>query len=555
MKTKSSMMTNSLFHTLRLLESALPMFRTRLTMVIVLAVLGGTCESAPASSPPERTLLATDRPRLILGSQPVDDKLAHQLGLPLAMGLHIQHVLPDSPADISGMQQGDVLLLVHGRPVDSQASADQLLSKTNSATSAPLLVLRDGSEIEIEYRWIPTPPEQQLTWIRKLAELGDAHSRFLLGQLLMAGEGVASDREAGLQQIKAAAAANHRQAARFLGDFYFETAGVRENGPQALRWYLASLPSDADNDSPADARVLYCSGLLLSQHPQVDSDYGRAARLFKRAAALGDAPAWLALGRLYADGLGVPKDERKAFLAYQRAWKLGYLPAAVSVGLAHETGTGTPTDATAALKTFRSAAEKGWPAAMTRLGISYQFGLVTPRNLTQARQWYERAAEQNDPLAAHRLGELFEHGLGVTADRSQALKFYRQAADQGRVEAHADLGRLLDQGDDAEAHGERILQHFEIAANAGLPQAQVALGYCYLEGRHVSKDLKRAVVWFRRAAEIGNPSGASALGMMYEHGWGVEADRAEAIAWYLKAVDGNNAWAKERLEELQQGTD
>jgi serine protease Do len=70
-----------------------------------------------------------------------------ELGLDTAGGVLVADVAPGSPADQSGLQAGDVILGIGGRPVSSpEDAASRIHAAENTNRSAlPLLVMRDGT--------------------------------------------------------------------------------------------------------------------------------------------------------------------------------------------------------------------------------------------------------------------------------------------------------------------------------------------------------------------------------------------------------------------------
>lgn len=110
-------------------------------------------------------------------------------------------------------------------------------------------------------------------------------------------------------------------------------------------------------------------------------DYAGAARLFMAVAEEGNVMAQVALGTMYADGVGVSRDEQTA------------------------------------LRWLRPAAEKGWVGAQYSLAkVLYRGGLDYP----EAARWYRAAADQGDTMAQFALGLMYRLGQGVRRDDVQS---------------------------------------------------------------------------------------------------------------------------------------
>ena len=73
-------------------------------------------------------------------------------------------------------------------------------------------------------------------------------------------------------------------------------------------------------------------------------DYGRAAQLFRPLAEQGNTNARNNLGRMYANGQGVPLDYQEAVKWYRMAAKQGNGEAQFSLGLMYDSGQGVPQD-------------------------------------------------------------------------------------------------------------------------------------------------------------------------------------------------------------------
>lgn len=91
------------------------------------------------------------------------------------------------------------------------------------------------------------------------------------------------------------------------------------------------------NHAPAQARL---ADLLLTAEFQAE-----AMALYRKAAEQGEAAGEFGLGRIYADGLGVARDEAAAVDWYQKAKAKNHGPAVDALARAYRTGTlGMPKD-------------------------------------------------------------------------------------------------------------------------------------------------------------------------------------------------------------------
>lgn len=88
------------------------------------------------------------------------------------------------------------------------------------------------------------------------------------------------------------------------------------------------------------------------------SGYSGAARLYKRAADGGYAPAQNNLGVMYEEGLGVPKDDKVAARWYRLAAEQGEAHAQHSLGILLLAGRGLSEDRSTGLRWLEKAADR-----------------------------------------------------------------------------------------------------------------------------------------------------------------------------------------------------
>jgi serine protease Do len=91
----------------------------------------------------------------------VDDQRAKDLGLPQPTGVFILDVVNDkqgSPAQIAGIQRGDVILRFNDAEVATPAVLSTLVAKTAIGSKAKVIVFRDGKEVALEATIGQRPP-------------------------------------------------------------------------------------------------------------------------------------------------------------------------------------------------------------------------------------------------------------------------------------------------------------------------------------------------------------------------------------------------------------
>ena len=77
--------------------------------------------------------------------------VANQLGLPSSTrGAFIVGLFPDSPAAAGGIEAGDVIVEVGGNQLRSSEDLTEALTNHDPGETVPVVVLRDGDEVELE---------------------------------------------------------------------------------------------------------------------------------------------------------------------------------------------------------------------------------------------------------------------------------------------------------------------------------------------------------------------------------------------------------------------
>jgi len=195
-------------------------------------------------------------------------------------------------------------------------------------------------------------------------------------------------------------------------------------------------------------------------------DYAAAMRIWEPIANNGDPRAQYALGQLYYDGLGVPKDRALATSLYVRAADQGYTDAQNDLGWTLVTGEVGQPDLPRGASLVKAAAEKGLVRAEVNLGWIYANGKGLKRDPVAAVRWYEKAANTGDRVAEYNLGWMYAEGDGVSKDRVRALELVRKSADQGYPDAQHYLGVLYANGDSVDRDDDRARTLFaKVLAN------------------------------------------------------------------------------------------
>lgn len=156
-------------------------------------------------------------------------------------------------------------------------------------------------------------------------------------------------------------------------------------------------------------------------------DKQSAAEALGFAADKGNAIAQWKLGRMYAEGDGIARDDYKAFELFSE--------------MADAHADDSPTQPNARFVSN----------AFVALGGYYRDGIPdtnVEQDLGRARQIYAYAASYfSDPEAQAKLAWMYYNGEGGERDPLQAARWAKLAADKNNIAAQALLGNLLFEGD------------------------------------------------------------------------------------------------------------
>jgi len=240
-----------------------------------------------------------------------------------------------------------------------------------------------------------------------------------------------------------------------------ETTATAAPAPEPEHW-LGSTEcpvclEDWDVNKPSRTRICCCKAFCsscnekltflpcpLCRTPMPESDDEKLAMLRRHVADDANPVATYLLALSYARGdLGLVKSDEKAARLYERAADLGDVGAMFQVGVAYDYGRGVKLDKKKAAKYFRMAADRGHAAAQFHLGCCFadDDGGVAQDDAESVRL-YMLAADQGLTQAEYILGCMYEDGFGVAArDYAEAIRWYERAAANGYEKAKRALAR------------------------------------------------------------------------------------------------------------------
>ena len=116
------------------------------------------------------------RPWIGIEGQAVTAALAASLNMAQPSGLLVNRIHPASPAALAGVQAGDVIVAINGRPVEDAESFRYRLGTTSVGSSVLFSILRKGQKLDVSVHLIAPPedPPRQRARVTGLNPLGGA---------------------------------------------------------------------------------------------------------------------------------------------------------------------------------------------------------------------------------------------------------------------------------------------------------------------------------------------------------------------------------------------
>jgi TPR repeat protein len=274
--------------------------------------------------------------------------------------------------------------------------------------------------------------------VRGEAERGEPAAANIIGEMTMAGRGVAASPEEAARWFEKAVAAKFPAAQLNLARLLRQGIGKPKDEERAKFLVLQAAEAGFAPAQVEHGRMLEAAVDLKARSP----DFSEARKWIEKAAAQGYPDALFALVRYTDEGLAGPADPVAATKLCRRAAQGGSGAAMNDMGVRYQKGTGVEMDNVAAVGWFTLATQHEVPAAYVNLGNCYELGNGLKRDYSKAGQYYATAARRGFPIASALLGHLFEEGLGTDVDLVKAYAMYKRAADAGFAQAAPAVEKL-----------------------------------------------------------------------------------------------------------------
>lgn len=289
-----------------------------------------------------------------------------------------------------------------------------------------------------------------------------------------------------------------------------------------------------------------------SIHLYKNKQYKQAIPLLKADANNGNAQAQFYLGKLYADGNILKKDEDEALIWYRKSARQNNGDAQYSIAQAYFYGhLGLEKDRKKAFDLYEKSAKSGNTDSQIKLGLCYYFGEGTPKDYKQSFIWLKKGTRENkkeSKYAYFLLGNMLFKGLGVQGDPAESAKWFEKAAVLGDAHSQAMLASQYYEGLGVPKSIEKAQYWAEKSAEQGNEGGKYFLGIIY---EHTDKKTGKAIVLYKQASENGMPLASFRLAQIYEEGKGVDKDMKKAFRYYKLAADQGSKEAMEKVTAFE----
>ena len=263
-----------------------------------------------------------------------------------------------------------------------------------------------------------------------------------------------------------------------------------------------SKPAATPSSKPAPTQA---TPAPANPGPGLDMAYGAFQRghyvtafsiATQRVSEQKDVKAMALLGELYANGLGVERDDKKAAEWYGRAVERGDREAMFALAMLQLAGRDGGSNSEQGAKLLATAAKLGHATAAYNLGLLYLEGRMFPQDFGRAAELFRGAAQAGLPEAQYALATLYKEGRGVNKDLTEAVRLLAAASRADNTDAQVEYAIALFNGTGGAERNERLAATLLAkAARKGNPVVQNRLANILAVGRGVQANAVEAVKW------------------------------------------------------------
>ena len=258
----------------------------------------------------------------------------------------------------------------------------------------------------------------------KAAEKDNLQAIIKTAEMYNEGKGVTEDKTKAIEWYLKAAHKGDSKSMQIVADAYQEGTTLNKDIKEARYWY-----EKAANRGEVAAMLAY--GKMLENGIAGSTDKSQAIANYKRAAEEGNTEAMALLGYFYEDSGNIT--EAKSY--YEKALSAEEPLAMRCLGRWYATGSYVERNEQKAFELYKKAANKQDAEAMFYLAEMYQKGITTPKDNQNAFYWYKKAADAGVVKAMNPLADLYKKGKGVEKDKDKATYWYNTACNNGAMNA------------------------------------------------------------------------------------------------------------------------
>lgn len=199
-----------------------------------------------------------------------------------------------------------------------------------------------------------------------------------------------------------------REVKNDLGTYYVRKIGAKafinkKTKELELPNTIIDIHYDAFKNSGIENNFKLCSDLFLIEQQEAKN---------------GDSEAYINMGKMYEEGLGITYSQEEAIECYLKAIDLGNKSACTQLGIIYmNKGRFIP-----ARQYFLDAESINDKEALYYLGIIYLFGFEVITDYVKAREYFTKAMKLNEPKAKEILRELDPCGIGLEIDKDEIIR-------------------------------------------------------------------------------------------------------------------------------------
>ena len=276
-----------------------------------------------------------------------------------------------------------------------------------------------------------------------------------------------------------------------LGALYYQGHGVKQNYIKVKTYFEKACD------------LGYNSACLEDYSEIATPETERQKRDYEKACNDNDGRGCSNLGKLYAAGDGVERDESKAKIYYEKACnKLNNGDGCFRLGMLYNYGDTVEHDNKKALTYYEKACSLNNGGGCRGAGDLYHKGDDVKKDYKKALTYFEKACNLNDGDGCYRIGSLYNDGEGVKQDYRKALTYYEKACNLNEGTGCFNLGNLYYNGQSVKQDYSKAFTYYEKACNLKYYDGCNILGDLYVKGLGVGRDYNKAKIYYEKGCAL-----------------------------------------------------